>query len=294
MRLTVVAKFLRSRLPIPLLISFGIGFIIHILLFGKYFFHQSMAAGEMTLGAFSFILFIIVMRVADDLKDFQSDRIDFPDRPTQTGLVNEADLKWFLKVLLLAVPFINLMIWIYFDKPNVFYFSVAVTVYSYLLYRWFFLEKYIRPRLWLALLTHNPIVYLYQFYILSFFENSLQKNAVMYMVADAMITTAWEVSRKIRGTTEETSYGTYSKMWGIKGSTLVFLLLLLASLAILVHTFQTLFSPLIWIIPGIFWFILFIRAFLFWKDSEKAPSFRILVEVYRLLIVVVYMILLIG
>ena len=94
---------------------------------------------------------------------------------------------------------------------------------------WFFQKYKIQKSLPLALVTHNPVQFIMNIYIISF--TIIKYNAILpegskipavdLINAFACFTLYfpalyWEVSRKIRAPQDETEYVTYSKLFGYK------------------------------------------------------------------------------
>jgi len=247
---------------------------------------------DFIFGSISSVLFVYLLRVFDELKDYKTDLIDFPDRPLAAGLISHRDIK----ILWIAVTALLFILQIPFlDRPYVLTAFAVIMVYSFLAFRWFFLEKYIRPSLPLALLTHNPIVYLYSFYTISFFAPNIGgyiTSVILLIVGDTMATTAWELSRKIRGTKEEDSYTTYSKIWGTTLSSLMPLLFICgswsATLYALLIYYPNQSTYLIWTVPLIPILIYFFQFIKFLRNPTKAPPFRETVEFFKLSLFVAY------
>jgi hypothetical protein len=87
------------------------------------------------------------------------------------------------------------------------------------MYLYFFLGKTISKSLILALLTHNPVMALFQVYVMlllggefglaGLFPQALPLCLLFYLPG-----LIWELGRKIRTRKEETNYETYSKIFG--------------------------------------------------------------------------------
>ncbi len=170
------------------------------------------------LGAFTLFCFLWWLRIADDLKDEETDKVLFPDRALPTGRISRKELQWFC-VPLIAVPLtLNLIF-----MPNR-WFCLFLYTYGSLMAIWFFQKHKIQNSLPLALLTHNPVQIVMNLYTLSYvvlvygikwitLTNIL---ALFTLYFPALI---WEVSRKIRAPKDETDYVTYSKLFGYKKAT---------------------------------------------------------------------------
>ena len=170
------------------------------------------------VGAYTVFAFLLWLRIADDLKDFETDKILFPDRPLARGAVYKKDVM----ILCVIVQAIAVVLNVVFMN-NMFFFCILYA-YGYLMSKWFFQRAKIQPSLPLALVTHNPVQMFVNLYIISF-------TVIKYGLRPFTITTVmtlwtlyfpaliWEVSRKIKAPKDENDYTTYSKLFGYKKAT---------------------------------------------------------------------------
>ncbi|MGP6140154.1 UbiA family prenyltransferase [Jeotgalibaca sp. A127] len=163
--------------------------------------------------------FLFLLRIADEFKDLENDRINYPERPLPSGRVYKRDL-WFLGTLLFVI-----MVGINLVLPQPLGPLLLVIFYGFLMTVWFFQRDKIEPSLVLALVTHNPVQLILSFYVIHFvtyhyglalwtWEN-VCVAIVLYIPA-----LLWEISRKIKAPMDENQYVTYSQVWGFKGSLL--------------------------------------------------------------------------
>lgn len=165
--------------------------------------------------SFSVVLFMLMLRVMDEFKDYQDDLTNYPGRPLPSGRVLHQDLKVLLTVIIAVLMALNL------DPLPVSFAAALVFAYSVLMFKWFFIEEKMRKSLPLALISHNPIVYIYLFYIFVVYtqmDPGYQWTSIVAIVPMAAPMTQWEIARKIRLPQNETVYTTYSKVWGFRRS----------------------------------------------------------------------------
>lgn len=155
--------------------------------------------------------FSLLIRVMDEFKDYDDDLKNFPHRPLPSGRVLKSDLHilgWMTVVISMFFSSLSLLTCLA---------AFGVLVYSFLMLKWFFIEKTIRKSLPLALLSHHPVVFLHSVYLLislmSWNPDFHWEQSVL-VIPLLFIFTNWEFSRKIRMPEEETAYTTYSKIWG--------------------------------------------------------------------------------
>ena len=190
--------------------------------------------------AVSVFLFGLLLRVYDELKDADSDRVlaaagdpRYRDRPIVTGEVTEEDLRTLRNLLILALFALNMPLGFPFAVPG----FLATFGVVWLSSRWFF-WKPISQHLLLAFATHNPIPlvllgYVGAIYTQDFGTTALGSHDIPLLVGLWLPWTAWETSRKIRMPEDETSYQTYSKILGWRVAALVPALCVVASVALL-------------------------------------------------------------
>jgi 4-hydroxybenzoate polyprenyltransferase len=180
------------------------------------------------LGSISIVLFILILRVMDEIKDYADDLVNYPDRPLPSGRVLHSDLRVLLGILTGLVFLANIF------NQVVGLAALCVFAYSLLMFKWFFIEIRMRNSLPLALISHNPIIYIYLVYIFVVYSQ-LNPNYQLINLAFALplgaSITQWEIARKIRLPQNESSYTTYSKIWGFKRAIALCLAIQIFSLA---------------------------------------------------------------
>jgi len=174
------------------------------------------------VGALSIVLFSLLMRIYDEMKDAEADiRLGragdprYKDRPIVTGAVTLEDLvvlRWLTTGLLIII---NVLLggWSLIG-------FVVLFLVTWLSFKWFFWPL-ISRHLLLAFLTHNPISLFFGGYIVAVYAGDYGINSVDVWALALMLVFwaplgAWETSRKIRAPGDETDYQTYSKVFGWK------------------------------------------------------------------------------
>lgn len=170
------------------------------------------------VGAYTVFAFLLWLRIADDLKDYETDKKLFKDRPLPSGRTTKKD------VMIAGVFFEIIAVILNILFMNNILFFVILYVYGYLMSKWFFQKSKIQPSLPLALITHNPVQMIVNLYIISFTCIKYKIPAIALTTVMALFTLyfpalVWEVSRKIRAPKDENDYTTYSKLFGYKKAT---------------------------------------------------------------------------
>ncbi|MBO4578760.1 MAG: UbiA family prenyltransferase [Clostridiales bacterium] len=203
------------RLLLGVIVFLEIHFII-LLNLGVTEFHIGV---QEFVGAWTVFAFLLWLRIADDLKDFETDKELFPDRPLPSGRVKKKDVM----VACVIVQVITVALNIIFMRENIIFF-IILYIYGYLMSKWFFQRAKIQPSLPLALITHNPVQAFVNLYIIAFtlikydlpWVTLTNIMALWTLYFPALI---WEVSRKIKAPKDENDYTTYSKLFGYKKAT---------------------------------------------------------------------------
>lgn len=170
------------------------------------------------VGTFTIFAFLMILRIADDFKDYELDKRLFPERALPSGRVTKRDLSIALAgivivSMLLNVVFMNNIGWFLF-----------LYIYGTLMALWFFQKNKIQSSLPLALVTHNPVMMVLNIYIITFVCYKYQLPLLSWptiLLAFTMYfpSLIWEVSRKIRAPQDETEYVTYSKIFPYQKAT---------------------------------------------------------------------------
>jgi 4-hydroxybenzoate polyprenyltransferase len=175
------------------------------------------------LGAFSIFDLWLILRLMDELKDANIDRVLFPNRPLPSGRVLASDIK----ITLAGVIFLYLVA--HLPAGSAFWTALSVLGYAGLMFKRFFAQELLKKSLIVTLVTHNPIVplMLAQCFVIFAAEHELALAELRWNLIIPFIVMlwapllAWELARKIRSPVEETAYVTYSRLFGRVGATLL-------------------------------------------------------------------------
>jgi 4-hydroxybenzoate polyprenyltransferase len=193
----------------------------------------------MAAGVVAGVLLALYLRVADDLKDWETDRAlaaggdaRFRDRPQVTGGVTEPDLR-ALRVVVSALFGLLLALVPAAAVPL----GGLSFVGAWLSARWFFHPAMARS-LPLAFVTHNPLALLFLGFAASVGAGAAGATPPALPAAALLLglylpIAAWEIARKVRTPEEETSYQTWSSVLGWRAAAAVPALLTSASAALL-------------------------------------------------------------
>ena len=184
---------------------------------------------------------MLLMRTFDDLKDFELDFNLFPWRAIPRKLILKRDIQKLSLFCFLVIVGIN--IWLGQDTLLVF---IIVLIYLVGTFKWFFAEKIHREKVFLTMVTHQPIPYSINFYLIHTglasggVYNDFSLNHFYLLLIFSLPVTAWEVSRKIRSADKETHYETFSSIFGARGAALIAFVPLLITSGLVIYLALTL------------------------------------------------------
>ena len=255
-----------------LFLAFGLFFAIDFLIIANNGVKNFSIGGQEFIAILTTFSFLLALRIADEFKDYESDKKNFPERPLPSGRVKKSDLITLLLIFQIPTIALNLIF-----MNNLWWF-IALYAYGILMTFWFFAKKWIQPNLMLALITHNPVQLLLNFYIISFICTKyglsiLTPNIILIGLALYLPGLTWEISRKIRAPKQETAYTTYSKIMGYKTATLVVVALILTSTIIDTFILWRLYPLAIIVLWTLFAFVL-AKSILFIKNPAKSPYIK--------------------
>ncbi len=245
------------------------------------------------IGAFTVFAFLMWLRIADDLKDYETDKKLFKDRPLPSGRTKKKDIIiicWIVQAVTLILNAIFM---------NNFLFCIILYFYGFLMRNWFFQKSKIQPSLPLALITHNPVQAIVNLYIISFTVIKYSIQPISFINIMALFTLyfpalIWEVSRKIRAPKDENAYTTYSKLFGYKKATrfvlIVTLMDLVTNLILVWNLNKISLGVLALLASWMTWkFIQFMKKPTRFKLVDKVELYTYLQETTMLVTVVVFL-----
>lgn len=245
------------------------------------------------VGAFTVFVFLLFLRIADDFKDYETDKTNFPERALPSGKVKKKDLKIVLAILLPTMITLNILF-----MNNIYYF-IFLMVYGILMSVWFFSRHKIQNNLFLALITHNPIQLVLNAYIISFTAIKYQIPIVTFLNVTILFALyfdglVWEIGRKIRAPEDETVYTTYSKLIGYKKPTYFIIIImffdLIANIIMVSELFKFAFiGPII----GYIVFTVFAGAFIKnpkrFKMSSLIENYMYVTELFIVVLIILFL-----
>ncbi len=198
------------NVPVGIITFFSTYFVIQNLICETISFNFSLLSGGITI-----MLMMLLLRVMDDIKDFEKDKKNNKNTPLISEIITKKDLT----ILMIFITVIASTINIFLGK-HIFTSFIFMLIYEYLMFFDFFYSKITHNTI-LTLLTHNPVALIFQLYIISFAyqnygEDILQPMTIVIALMFWLPFLAWELGRKIRKPEDESENETYSKILGYK------------------------------------------------------------------------------
>lgn len=209
--------FVNERLePVSHLTMVAVFIVGHILL--------AKSVGFVTLKAWQFpflfigvVFFFTKLRFYDEIKDYETDIIFNPTRPLPRGLVTHQDL---YKGIILSI-IIETIAFSLCSTAGILCAALAIG-YSLLMYKEFFIGKYIRPHLTTYAMSHTVVTILLSLAIFASLSGvmfyKLHKDLILFSIISWLLFNIFEFGRKSYLENEERDHvPTYSNLftrWG--------------------------------------------------------------------------------
>ncbi|OHA17106.1 MAG: hypothetical protein A2830_00015 [Candidatus Taylorbacteria bacterium RIFCSPHIGHO2_01_FULL_44_110] len=174
-------------------------------------------------------LFFFKLRLFDEVKDMESDTMHHPERPLPRGILSKNEV---IRVALILMV-IEIALFSYYGLWA-FLSTVIAASYSLMMYKEFFIKKWLRAHLTTYAVTHTFVVVLISLAVfVALFDKPLTstpKNLVYFSFAGWFLFNIFEFGRKSFAKKEEKEgIDSYSKIFGKFGAvTLVIIMALLS------------------------------------------------------------------
>ncbi len=212
--MTAWMTYVRERFPLP----------VYALLVGGFVLSAAAAAGSplevaaTAFGAAGLLAFFFELRLMDELKDLEKDRVANPDRPLPRGLLNPDGVRRTVAGIALGMGAYGVALAPVAGVPAAAAF-LLLTVYLWLMYREFYLGAWLVDRPILYAATHQIVLLpMSAFAALCYRPESWQTPAVWYTgLVSLGGFFAYEVCRKLDPAAHPI-LKTYRSMYGLGGS----------------------------------------------------------------------------
>lgn len=179
------------------------------------------------------LIFFFKLRLYDEVKDFESDLKAYPERPLSRGLLSHSNI-YFAIIICIALELFAFSI---FGTTGLLAIIIPIT-YSLLMFKEFFVRKWLRSHLTLYAVTHTAVSSLFSLALLSVLESTyiwnLNVNAYFFALLSWCLFNIFEFGRKTFVSNEEKrNIDSYSKIYGRFGAILLVISMAICSIIIL-------------------------------------------------------------
>ncbi|HLD99381.1 MAG TPA: manganese transporter permease [Bdellovibrionota bacterium] len=220
-------QFIRERFdPVSHLLMIGLFFVAHLVL-ARSVYLEPLNRGSLFALFVGTLAFFFKLRLYDEIKDFQVDKKFNPTRPLARGLLNHRDLYWAIALCIV----IELVAFGLQGMAALISISFAIG-YSLLMYREFFIGRYLRPLLTTYAISHTVVSVFLSVALFSALTGdaawALRKQLAYFALNSWCLFNVFEFGRKTFASREERDQvQSYSKIFGRFGA--VFLVLTMAT-----------------------------------------------------------------
>lgn len=164
------------------------------------------------------LIFFFKLRLYDEIKDYEHDKIHNPTRPLARGLIPLSEVKWLIAVIIL----LELIFSANAGFSTLFVMFIAI-VYSLLMYNEFFIGDLIRPHLTTYAIIHTVVTVPLSLTLVSLVTRQglgeMSKEVFLFSLSHWFIFNVFEFARKTWATSEEKKdVDSYSKIFGKRGA----------------------------------------------------------------------------
>lgn len=211
------------------------------------------------------ISFFFRLRVFDEIKDYQIDSINHPNRVLQSGKINLKTL-----IVLTTIGFVAEVAWSYWMGSSALIAYAVAFTFSLLMRYEFFVGDWLKKRLVVYAISHMLIMPLIIGWIWFSYEDDVSFLLLLLIGLSLLAGFSFEIARKIHDSVSEVeTIDSYSRTLGLKNA--IFLILALVLVGILNQSYLLyLISSSVW--SYVLLIILYLFLLVYYIKQLKAPS----------------------
>jgi olefin beta-lactone synthetase len=201
--------YLKERSPLPALLTLSAIIAISSMSFRSEFEPLLFLAGVI----FTTLIFI-QLRLGDEVKDFEKDKIVNPTRPLPRGLLRPAEVRQAMHLVVILLLIASLALALFYDPPGGILLSSAA-VFGWLMYHEFFIGEKLNQFPILYALSHQIIVFAIFGWIGLSLDSSLMHERMFqgWVLANFGASFCFEITRKLNPHAHEMAQ-TYPQHYG--------------------------------------------------------------------------------
>lgn len=266
----IALAYTKERFPI-----IPIALFTTLFYFSSYYFLQNINNKSITISfihitqIFSLFLFMLQLRLSDEIKDYEKDKIAHPERLLSRGIIN---LKTIETVLFFVIGL--QILFNFYIGSSYFIMMLIIQIYAYLMKVEFFAKNFLEKKIGLYLISHQLILPLLCLYngVPSFDSINSLLNIELYLVLIYLTlpSTLYELMRKTWNKEREHELAdSYTKVYGINKALLIELVIIGAISLLSISLIQSLaYSASIFLLA----ILIIISLFLFKIDPSHKKS----------------------
>lgn len=183
------------------------------------------------------LLFFFMLRLHDEIKDYEFDKIHHPERPLPRHAVQRKDLITGIYSIII-IQYIILFI---FAPQGILWFSICL-LYTIFMYNEFFIGKWLKKRIVLYAITHTAVIILLSITLFTIFSTNISFTTptfYLFILSNWFAFSIFEFSRKVYTQKDErTSTDSYSKALTPIGAVALNIITMLLAYILLDHVIQ--------------------------------------------------------
>ena len=183
------------------------------------------------LGFFTLLTFIIELRLMDEYKDYEKDKIANKTRPLPRGLISLPDCLKLIYLFLGALWFYSILAFYFFGSTSAIWLAI-VNIWLYLMFKEFFVKNNLSNYPLVYAITHQIIIVPVVFFIVSMIDPNLVFSSKSFGFSLLLLGSffTYEVGRKLNPDSDKV-LKTYLYMYGPYKTMLILAVLLLIPLS---------------------------------------------------------------
>ncbi len=211
-------KYIEERFPLPgVLLYAGSLYWMSYVFAGTLKYASEWKVSDFIMGFIVFFLVFLHLRIFDEHKDFEKDRIAYPERMLSRGEITLQDLRKILYPVLGIEFLLSLVLGI-----QVFTAWMMILIWTLLMLKEFFAPKFLNKRIGLYLISHQilvPIMILFPIMQRHNLLHSSENDLVLFTIfslGTMCLTMTYEIARKTWSADRENEHAdSYTREWGI-------------------------------------------------------------------------------
>jgi 4-hydroxybenzoate polyprenyltransferase len=187
-------RYFIERSPLPMLLIVGGGISIS----ASYLMRDSLDVAAASLAGIGIVGLLVLMRMMDEIKDFEKDRVAHPERPLPRGLVSREALRHVMLVAMLVLLVYAGVLGVTRNAVAGSLYAITVA-YSFLMYREFFVSTLLNRNQLVYAVSHQVILlpmYVFAVALVTPAE-ILSARSVWFALSGLGASFVYEVSRKL-------------------------------------------------------------------------------------------------